>query len=38
MTPEEGARLPVAYALSEEEEEEEVASGRFVEPNGATPW
>jgi hypothetical protein len=35
MTPEEGARLPVAYALSEEEE---VASSRFVESNGATPW
>jgi NAD(P)-dependent dehydrogenase (short-subunit alcohol dehydrogenase family) len=32
MTPEEGARLPVQYALSGEK------AGRFVEPNGSTPW
>ncbi|KFB10612.1 SDR family oxidoreductase [Nitratireductor basaltis] len=32
MTPEEGARLPVEYALHREE------SGRFVEPDGMTPW
>lgn len=32
MTPEEGARLPVQYALSAEE------TGRFVEPAGHTPW
>jgi NAD(P)-dependent dehydrogenase (short-subunit alcohol dehydrogenase family) len=32
MTPEEGARLPVRYALSSEE------TGRFIEPNGETPW
>ena len=32
MTPEEGARLPVHYALNE------VASGQFVEPDGQTPW
>lgn len=32
MTPEEGARLPVRYALSGGE------SGRFVEPDGETPW
>jgi NAD(P)-dependent dehydrogenase (short-subunit alcohol dehydrogenase family) len=32
MTPEEGAKLPVRYALSGEE------SGRFVEPDGETPW
>ncbi|ADG11417.1 KR domain-containing protein [Caulobacter segnis] len=34
MTPEEGARLPVAYALLGED----AASGRFVEPGGETPW
>lgn len=34
MTPEEGARLPVEYALLGEN----AVSGRFVEPNGATPW
>jgi len=34
MTPEEGARLPVAYALLDEG----APSGRFVEPNGETPW
>jgi len=34
MTPEEGARLPVAYALLGED----AASGRFVEPDGETPW
>lgn len=32
MTPEEGARLPVRFALGEE------GSGRFVEPDGETPW
>lgn len=32
MTPEEGARLPVQYALGGD------ASGRFVEPGGETPW
>lgn len=32
MTPEEGARLPVRYALSGNE------SGTFVEPGGTTPW
>lgn len=32
MTPAEGARLPVQYALAGEE------TGRFVEPGGTTPW
>ncbi|MCR9267540.1 MAG: SDR family NAD(P)-dependent oxidoreductase, partial [Alphaproteobacteria bacterium] len=32
MTAEEGARLPAEYALTAD------VSGRFVEPNGATPW
>ena len=32
MTPEEGAQLPVQFALGGE------ASGRFVEPGGETPW
>lgn len=32
MTPEEGARLPVQYALAGEQ------SGSFLEPNGPTPW
>lgn len=32
MTPEEGARLPVRYALEGKE------SGRFIEPDGETPW
>ncbi|WP_340159933.1 SDR family NAD(P)-dependent oxidoreductase [uncultured Hoeflea sp.] len=32
MTPEEGARLPVRFALGDE------GSGRFVEPDGETPW
>lgn len=32
MTPEEGARLPVQYALGAD------VSGRFVEPAGETPW
>jgi len=32
MTPEEGARLPVRFALGGE------GSGRFVEPDGETPW
>lgn len=32
MTPEEGARLPVQYALGD------MPSGQFVEPDGATPW
>lgn len=34
MTPEEGARLPVEYALLGED----AVSGRFVEPAGETPW
>ena len=34
MTPEEGARLPVEYALLGED----AVSGRFVEPGGETPW
>jgi NAD(P)-dependent dehydrogenase (short-subunit alcohol dehydrogenase family) len=34
MSPEEGARLPVAYALLGEG----AASGQFVEPGGRTPW
>lgn len=34
MTPEEGARLPVRYALLGSE----AVSGRFVEPDGTTPW
>jgi NAD(P)-dependent dehydrogenase (short-subunit alcohol dehydrogenase family) len=34
MTPEEGARLPVRYALLGED----AASGRFVEPAGEAPW
>ncbi len=32
ITPDEGARLPVQYALSGEK------SGRFVEAAGETPW
>lgn len=32
MTPEEGARLPAEYALVAK------VSGRFVEPDGTTPW
>ena len=32
MTPEEGARLPVRYALEGD------GSGLFVEPDGPTPW
>jgi len=32
MTPEEGARLPVHYALGGDD------SGLFVEPDGTTPW
>ena len=32
MTPAEGARLPVAYAIGGE------LSGGFVEPDGSTPW
>ena len=32
MTPAEGARLPVQYALGGDD------SGRFVEPDGVTPW
>jgi len=32
MTPEEGARLPVRYALSGGE------TGGFFEPEGRTPW
>lgn len=34
MTPEEGARLPVEYALLGDH----AVSGRFVEPGGETPW
>ena len=34
MTPEEGAALPVKYALLSED----AVSGRFVEAAGATPW
>lgn len=34
MTPEEGARLPVEYALLGED----AVSGRFVEPGAETPW
>ncbi|SHO64788.1 Short-chain dehydrogenase [Pseudoxanthobacter soli DSM 19599] len=34
MTPEEGARLPVQYALLGTD----AVSGRFVEPAGETPW
>lgn len=34
MTAEEGAKLPVKYALLGEN----AVSGRFVEPNGETPW
>ncbi len=34
MTAEEGARLPVQYALLGED----AVSGQFVEPNGPTPW
>lgn len=32
MTPEEGARLPAEYALHSD------VGGRFVEPDGTTPW
>lgn len=32
MTPEEGARLPVQYALGDK------GTGRFVEADGVTPW
>jgi NAD(P)-dependent dehydrogenase (short-subunit alcohol dehydrogenase family) len=32
MTPEQGARLPVQYALAGTD------TGRFVEPDGSTPW
>jgi NAD(P)-dependent dehydrogenase (short-subunit alcohol dehydrogenase family) len=32
MTPEEGARLPVRYALGGDE------SGQWFEPEGETPW
>jgi NAD(P)-dependent dehydrogenase (short-subunit alcohol dehydrogenase family) len=34
MTPEEGARLPVEYALLGKD----AVSGRFVEASGETPW
>ncbi|MBX9459158.1 MAG: SDR family oxidoreductase [Rhizobium sp.] len=34
MTPAEGARLPVQYALLGDD----ASSGRFVEPGGETPW
>ena len=32
MTPEEGAKLPVRYALGSDQ------TGRFIEPEGETPW
>jgi NAD(P)-dependent dehydrogenase (short-subunit alcohol dehydrogenase family) len=32
MTPQEGAKLPVRYALSGDQ------TGVFVEPDGMTPW
>ena len=35
MTPEEGAKLPVKYALLGGDD---AVSGRFVEPAGQTPW
>jgi NAD(P)-dependent dehydrogenase (short-subunit alcohol dehydrogenase family) len=35
MTPEEGARLPVQYALLSEDD---AVSGQFVEASGITPW
>lgn len=35
MTPEEGARLPVHYALLSGHD---AVSGKFVEPAGVTPW
>lgn len=34
MTAEEGARLPVRYALMGDD----AVSGRFIEPDGETPW
>ncbi|MCX5496474.1 SDR family oxidoreductase [Kaistia dalseonensis] len=34
LTPEQGARLPVAFAL----QGEDAVSGRFVEASGETPW
>lgn len=34
MTPEEGARLPVEYALMDQD----IVSGCFVEPDGDSPW
>ncbi|MGG1947407.1 SDR family NAD(P)-dependent oxidoreductase [Trinickia sp. NRRL B-1857] len=34
MTPEEGAKLPVKYALLDDD----AVSGTFVEPGGVTPW
>ena len=34
MTPQEGARLPVQYALLKAD----AVSGRFVEPAGDAPW
>ena len=34
MTPEEGAKLPVRYAL----QDDDAVSGQFVEPNGESPW
>lgn len=34
MTPEEGAKLPVKYALLGDD----AVSGKFVEPDGETPW
>jgi NAD(P)-dependent dehydrogenase (short-subunit alcohol dehydrogenase family) len=35
MTPEEGARLPVQYALLSEDN---AVSGKFIEASGVTPW
>jgi NAD(P)-dependent dehydrogenase (short-subunit alcohol dehydrogenase family) len=35
MTPEQGARLPVQYALMSQEN---AVSGKFIEPTGVTPW
>lgn len=34
MTPADGARLPVQYALLEDG----AVSGKFVGPDGETPW
>jgi len=34
MNPEQGAKLPVAYALLGDD----AVSGHFLEPGGQTPW